>query len=379
VDLSGATIMPGLVDLHFHTFTTSPTIPEQYWSLQAALAYGTTTIRDPSQHLFSYGYAEALDAGLMTGPRMYTVGEPAIMQFGLLNIDSLEEARRLVNKRKEMGSIVVKNYLTGDQRLHLQWLQLACREAGLNLTNEGNSDPLGDIAIMKDGNPGIEHNPEWKDVYKDVLTFFAKSGTWLTPTLSMRASAPEADAIPYSNYQYWRHPDKKLKRFSFSDPNQLVSFNSQVPIEAITDSVPVSEVNKASLFYTTSIDARIRHLGGRVTMGSHGNDGGIGPHNELWALQMGGLTNMEALQAGTIMAAEALGLQKDLGSIEPGKIADLVILNKNPLDDIHNSREIRYVMKDGILYDGETLDEIWPEKKKCRLWKVPKDPAIMKN
>jgi imidazolonepropionase-like amidohydrolase len=112
-------------------------------------------------------------------------------------------------------------------------------------------------------------------------------------------------------------------------------------------------------------------MGGRVTLGSHGNDEGIGAHNELWALQMGGLTNMEALQAATIMGAEALGVQKDLGSLEVGKIADLIVLNKNPLEDIHNSREIRYVMKDGILYDGNTLDEIWPVAKKCPEWRLP--------
>jgi imidazolonepropionase-like amidohydrolase len=85
---------------------------------------------------------------------------------------------------------------------------------------------------------------------------------------------------------------------------------------------------------------------------------------------MGGITNMEALQAGTIMGAEALGIQQDVGSIEVGKIADLIILNKNPLDDIHNSREIRYVMKDGILYDGNTLDILWPFYKKCPEWKL---------
>jgi imidazolonepropionase-like amidohydrolase len=84
---------------------------------------------------------------------------------------------------------------------------------------------------------------------------------------------------------------------------------------------------------------------------------------------MGGLSNLEALQASTIMAAGALGMQKDLGSIEPGKIADLIILNKNPLDNIRNTIEIQSVMKDGVLYDGNTLDELWPMKKKFKYTK----------
>jgi len=123
-----------------------------------------------------------------------------------------------------------------------------------------------------------------------------------------------------------------------------------------------------------AIDTRI-FPGGRLALGSHANDEGMGAHNELWALQMAGLTNMEALRTARISGAEAFGVQQDLGSIEVGKIVDLIILNKNPLDDIHNSREIRYVMKDSILYDGNTLDEMWPEQKKWSKWRMPKKAA----
>jgi imidazolonepropionase-like amidohydrolase len=381
LDLAGATVMPGLIDLHYHFGAESTIIPQQYWMLQVALAYGTTTIRDPSQHLISYGFAEMLNAGLMTGPRLFTTGEPVVISLSVLPVKSPEDARQVVQKRLRMGSLFVKNYLVTEPRLSSEWLQIACQEAGLNMTNEGQADLTPDLARIKDGNPGIEHNPHWNDVYKDVLTFFARSGTFLTPTLQIRAGPDDLQQIgkSYFNYQYWRQPDNKFRHFWFSDTSQFRKPANLESIEIITKNSSLDEEKKASIFKATAVDARIRKLGGRITLGSHGNDAGIGPHNELWALQMGGLTNMEALQAGTIMGAEALGLQKDLGSLEVGKIADLIVLNKNPLDDIHNSREIRYVMKDGILYDGDTLDEIWPEKKKCQLWREPGDPAKVRS
>ena len=143
-----------------------------------------------------------------------------------------------------------------------------------------------------------------------------------------------------------------------------------MPTDKLKQVVSAHNITKDGFIYSARIDAVISRKGGRVAMGSHGNNEGIGVHNELWALQMGGLTNMQALRVATLTGAEAIGIQKDVGSIEVGKIADLVILNKNPLDDIHNSREIKYVMKDGVLYDGDTLNELWPNHKKCPDWKL---------
>jgi len=133
---------------------------------------------------------------------------------------------------------------------------------------------------------------------------------------------------------------------------------------------PPLEGDHLNFVDVSKVEAAIRQHGGHVTMGSHGNSKGIGAHWVTWALQMGGLSNMEALQAATIMGAEGLGMQQDLGSIEPRKVADLLILDKNPLHDLNNTLSIQFVIKDGELFDGNTLTAIWPVKKKLPEWRL---------
>jgi imidazolonepropionase-like amidohydrolase len=85
---------------------------------------------------------------------------------------------------------------------------------------------------------------------------------------------------------------------------------------------------------------------------------------------------METLRAATLHGAEIVGLAQDLGSIEPGKLADLVVLDENPLLDIHNTNTVRYVVKNGEIFEGSTLDRIWPSEKKLPpLWWWTASPA----
>lgn len=356
LDLPGTTVMPGLVDLHLHSRVPPDIFPQQSWMFLTSLAYGVTTARDPSLNFDSYGYKELLETGQMIGPRLYTVGRAVRMPDMMLRFDNLDDAQVIVRKRALLGGIVVKQYAL-PTRLQRQWLLLACRQQGLNMTNEGLEDPIGFMGMVKDGSTGVEHNPVWGEVYKDVITFMAASRCYLTPALQACYGAEYARE--YFDHMYWRQPDSKMRRF----------IDSAYALTGILHVKPTDTVRPAFLL-PAYIDARIRQQGGRIGLGSHGNDKGIGPHNELWALQMGGLSNWEVLQAATIVGAAALGIQQDIGSLEPGKIADLLILNMNPLDDIHNSREIRYVMKDGILYDGNTLDVIWPVAENCPEWKL---------
>jgi hypothetical protein len=204
----------------------------------------------------------------------------------------------------------------------------------------------------------VEHGFDWGEVYDDVRRFAAAAQTWWTPTLQAMYSSVSPSGDTYFYEQYRTHEDSMARHFIV---HGVIDYRTQ-------HGAVLRAADHPFLFDLAASAAAVRQAGGHVTLGAHGNYAGIGSHFELWALQMGGLTNLEALQAATILGAEGLGMQQDLGSIEVGKIADLVVLDKNPLEDIHNSRAIRYVMKDGELFDGATLDTRWPVAHRLPRW-----------
>ncbi len=342
--MRGVTIVPGFIDVHAHLKLSPELFNDHSWQLKTNLAFGVTTARDPSTRFDNYGYEEMLSTGKIVGPRLFSSGKAVTGREDGMSCENFEDTRSLVDKRKIMNGIYVKQYLTSENRRNKQWLAIACKDAKMNMTCEGNHSVLGQIGMIKDGSTGIEHNPVWGEIYNDVIQLYAKSGIYLTPTLQVAYG--KEHVLEYFNSRYWKDNDK-VERFYLSE-HGLEEIKNANPIDSIANGFIIS----------SKVDARIVNAGGHIALGGHGNNQGIGVHSELWAMQMGGLTNMQALRCATLEGAMALGLQRDLGSIEVGKIADLIILNKNPLDDIHNSREIRYVMKDGIMYDGETLNVI---------------------
>jgi imidazolonepropionase-like amidohydrolase len=349
ISVAGKTIMPGLVDAHSHMWAPRGLHQTEVWQYLANLAYGVTTTRDPQTSTPDvFAYADMVDSGMMPGPRIYATG-PGV--FSGSGIDSRDAAFRFIKRYKEAyRTNTLKQYVAGD-RIVRQWILEACQEYGITPTIEGSLDLKLNLTQMADGYSGQEHSFPIAPLYKDVTTFVAKTKTFYTPTILVAYGAPWSENYWFENES--PATDAKLRRW--------------VPWELLDNMVR----RRAQWFmpeeYGHSLIAKgvadVVRAGGRAGLGSHGQLQGLGAHWETWNLASGGLTPHETLQVVTIFSAEAIGLQQDVGSLEAGKLADLVVLDRNPLDDIKHTNSIRYVMKNGELYEGDTLNMVWPQQK----------------
>jgi hypothetical protein len=241
---------------------------------------------------------------------------------------------------------------------------MACKEFGITPTTEGALDMKLDLSQMADGFSGNEHALPLQPLYNDVVQYVTKTRTFYTPTILVAYGAPFTE-----NYYFEKtdvHGNKKLRRFV---PHELLDrMVKRRPQWFMDEEYGHKRIAEAC--------AAIVRAGGRVCLGGHGQLQGLGCHWELWSLQSGGMTPHDALRCATIFGAEAIGLQQDVGSLEAGKFADLIVLDKDPLQDIRNTDAIRYVMKNGDLFEGETLDQVWPAQRKLdKLYWWNNEPA----
>jgi len=238
----------------------------------------------------------------------------------------------------------------GDRK-HRQWYVQAARELGLSPTNEGDADFMLNLTHMLDGHAGVEHTLPTYPLYKDVVQLMVQSGVTNTPVLMVTYGGPTVQEYFTSRYDMRAEP--KLKRFW-----------PQVYMDQRANSTQWRpEEFYAFPKYATEA-AKVAAAGGRIAVGSHGNLQGIGYHFEMWGLAMGGMRPFDVLHSATVVGAQAIGHLKDLGSLEAGKLADLQVLDRNPLESIRNTNSVRFVMKNGRLYDAATLDEVWPRQRK---------------
>lgn len=346
LDMSGRYILPGFVDTHAHFRPLRRILDTRNWAFMANLAYGVTTGLDVQPSTTDIlAYEDLIDAGLMIGPRALSTG-PGI--FSNNNFRSAEHARAVLKRYKDhYGVHNLKAYLSGN-REQRQWLVQAAAELQLMPTTEGGLDMMLNMTHAIDGFSGNEHNFPVLELHQDVVQLIAQSQISYTPTLLVNFGGPFAE-----NYFYTRenpHRDPKLRRF--------------MPANAIASRTLRTQwfLDEEFVFPELAAQAaKIIRAGGRVGVGAHGQLQGLGYHWEMWALASGGLTPLEVLNAATRHGAEIVGVAQDIGTVTAGKLADLVILNQDPLIDIRHTTAIDYVVKNGEVFAADTLDKIWPE------------------
>ncbi|MCX2720463.1 amidohydrolase family protein [Lentiprolixibacter aurantiacus] len=352
IDVKGKTLAPGFVDTHAHMWPNWGIHKNQIWMYSANLAYGVTTTRDPQTATTDVlTYADMVEAGMLHGPRVYSTG-PGV-GFWQYQITSLDHAKDVLKQYSEYyNTKTIKMYLVGN-RQQRQWVIMAAKELKLMPTTEGGLDFKLNMTQLQDGYPGHEHSLPIYPIYQDVVKSIAESKMAVTPTLLVAYGGPWAENYFYSRENVWG--DKKLQYFT---PYSELAQKSRRRPGWFMDEEHVFK--KHAVFMNDLVKA-----GGIAGVGSHGQLQGLGYHWELWSVASGGMSNLDALKVATIHGATALGLEGDLGSLEAGKIADIVILEKNPLENLRNTNTLTHVIKNGVVYDADTLDEVWPEAKKA--------------
>jgi hypothetical protein len=363
IDVTGKTITPGFVDPHAHMWNLWGLHWSRPWIYLANLAYGVTTTRDPqtaTTDVLTYG--DQVEAGNMPGPRVYSTGPGVFLTEGIRDLD---HARFVLRRYSDYyDTKTFKMYMSGNRRQR-QLLIMAARELKLMPTTEGGLDYRLNMTHAMDGYPGVEHAMPIIPAYDDVVRLFVTSGTASTPTLLVQYGGPWAENYFYTHENVVNDP--KLRHFTPKEElDYKVRRRNPGPGPGGWFREDEYVFKRHSAWLKTLIEA-----GGRVGVGSHGQLQGLGFHWELWAVQSGGMSNHDALRAATILGAEYIGLGAQLGSLEQGKLADLVVFDANPLENIRNSNTIRYVMKNGRLYEGDTLNEIWPRERQApdEMWR----------
>ncbi len=348
-DISGKTLMPGLFDAHAHGSQGVQQItPQQNWQNYAALTFGVTSIHDPSndtREIFSA--SELQRSGQIVGPRIFSTGTILYGAEGAgytSHIDSLDDARFHLTRLQKVGAFSVKSYNQPRRNQRQQVIQ-AARELNMMVVPEGGSLMQHNLTMIVDGHTTIEHALPAARVYQDIKQLWQASVTAYTPTLNVAYGGIWGENYWYDKTEVWKHP--RLSRY--------VPMDQLAPRSMRRPTAPEHHYNHFNVVKTAN---ELKEVGVVANIGAHGQREGLGAHWEIWMFAQGGMTALEALRTATLNPAITFGMDHQLGSIEVGKLADLIVINGDPLQDIRVSDQVIYTMVNGRLFDAETMHEI---------------------
>ncbi len=359
IDAAGKTILPGLIDAHWHGAQGSgQIIPQENRENLASLAFGVTTIHDPSNNSAQiFAAAEMARAGLLTAPRIFSTGTilyGATTAF-TAQVDSYEDALSHLRRMKAIGAFSVKSY-NQPRRDQRQQIIKAAQELDMLVMPEGGALFEHNMSMVVDGHTTIEHSLPQAKVYEDVLQLWGQSEVAYTPTLVVAYGGIWGERYWYQHTDVWAN-------------ERLASFVPPRDLDAASRRRVMAPEDEYNHFRTAEVAKALQDRGVSVQIGAHGQREGLGAHWELWMFVQGGMTPHEALRVGTLNGARVLGMERDLGSLEPGKLADLIVIDGNPLADIRVSENIDFTMVNGRLYDARSMNQLWPrERTRGRLW-----------